>query len=248
MSRLAQTARAVLLVVATGGAIAGTSVSPAGDKVPANLLRIELQLDAPRREPMDLRQVRLLRGGAIIDDAFLGLPLPSRDGRVVTILLHPGRIKTGVGPNLAVGPALHEGDRVTLEVDDPPLRKTWWVTAPRRQRIVVDDWPVAVPASGSRGPLHVTPGTVLGRGAADLIRVADAAGRRVAGRGRMAADGSQWLFVPAAPWRSGRFTLRVHPAFEDAAGNRQCAAFEQRNLSGVDCSNEGQRSFVIADR
>lgn len=33
---------------------------PAGDKVPANLLCIELQLDAPRREPMELPQVRLL--------------------------------------------------------------------------------------------------------------------------------------------------------------------------------------------
>jgi hypothetical protein len=246
MRHLARITFAALLVV-NAGVIAGTSVSPAGETVPANLLRIELQLDRPRGEPMDLRQVRLLRGGAVIEDALLGLPLPSRDGHVVTLLLHPGRIKTGVGPNLALGLALHEGDRVTLEVDDPPVRKTWWVTAPQRQPIVVADWPVAVPAAGSREPLGVTPTTVLGRDAADLIGVADAAGRRVAGSARMAADGSQWLFIPAAPWRSGSFTLRVHPALEDVAGNRQCAAFEQRHLSGVDCRDEGQRSFVIGE-
>ncbi len=250
MRRAAHAVCAALLAGAIGpAAIATTVVSPSGKHVPANLLRIELQLDAPRSERIDLRHVRLRRQGAEIEDAFLGLSLPSRDGRTLTVLLHPGRIKTGVGPNLALGPALREGDQVTLEIDDPPLRKTWTVTAAQRRRIIVADWRVAPPpAAGSREQLRVTHGGVFDQSAADLIAVADAAGRRVEGRVQLSADGAQWLFLPSLPWRPGQFTLRIHPTLEDAAGNRQCAPFEQQDLSAVDCRSEGSKPFRVEGR
>jgi len=249
MRRFVQAACAASLIGAAASTVhAATTVSPAGDSVPANLLRIELHFDAPRREPLDMRQVRLRRAGKVIDEAFLGLSLPSRDGRAVTILLHPGRIKTGVGANLALGPVLNEGDRVTLEVDDLLLRKTWQVTAALRRPIAVADWRIELPTAGSRADLRVTPDATLGAGAAALIGVADGAGHRVAGRAQMTADGVQWRFVPFAPWRAGRFMLRVHPALEDVAGNRPCAAFEQHDASAADCRSEGLRPFAVKRR
>jgi hypothetical protein len=61
------------------------------------------------------------------------LPLPSPDAKRVTILLHPGRVKSGDHAHLVFGRALRAGSVVTLVVDDPalaqPVRKTWEVTA-----------------------------------------------------------------------------------------------------------------------
>lgn len=225
--------------------VAAAACVVAGAIAPANLLRIELGLDATRDEVPDLLRVRLWHEGRVIDNAFLGLPLRARDGRSLTILLHPGRIKTGVGPNLALGPALHDGDRVTLEIDDPPLQRTWQVTEARRERLHIERWALRQPLPGSRTPLRVVADAELGAGAPTLIALADASGRRVPGRARLTAGGRQWLFTPSSPWATGRYELRVHPALEDVAGNRPCAAFEQPDLAAADCASETRRSFQV---
>lgn len=236
------------LALAVAAATAGPRVSPASSRVPENLLRIELHLDAPLPVALDMRHVTLLDcDGNTLPAAFLDLPLPSRDGTTVSILLHPGRIKTGVGPNNALGPALHAGDEVTLLVDDPhlpaPVRKRWSVVAARRQKIDPGAWWISPPVAGSRSPLRVEPHTVLGSDARDLIAVADSQGRKVAGVARLSADESLWLFAPVAPWQRGNYTLRIHRDLEDVAGNRLCAAFEQANLQQAVCSNDGAVTF-----
>lgn len=243
MPRGAAASGAVLLMAFA--AAHGASVSPAGATVPANLLRVQIHLDAAASAPLDLRRVHLFDGrGHEIERAFLDLPLPSRDGRTVTVLLHPGRIKTGVGPNLQLGPALHAGQTVTLVVDGL-VRKTWNVTAAARQRLDLAAWRADLPRPGSTAALVLQPDVVLGADARDLIAVADASGRRVAGRAELGGTASQWRFSPARPWRAGRYTLRVHPTLEDVAGNRVCAAFEQREPSHADCRAEARRAFTV---
>ncbi|TFW27640.1 hypothetical protein E4L98_06570, partial [Duganella callida] len=152
-------ASAALLALATGAAW-GASVTPSGPDVAENLLRIELHLERPLAAPLDMAHVTLLdSAGAPIPEAFLDLPLSDRDGKTLTLLLHPGRIKRGVGPNLALGPALHNGQSVTLRIDDPqlgrPLEQRWRVTAAVRQPIDPRQWAVLPAAPGSRQPLRV---------------------------------------------------------------------------------------------
>jgi hypothetical protein len=222
------------------------SVSPEGTVVPANLLRLQIHLDAALQAPLELRRVHLFDGrGREIERAFLDLPLPSRDGRTVTLLLHPGRLKTDVGPNLQFGAVLRSGQTVTLVVDGLALRKTWRVTPAVRQPLALASWRFNLPRSGSTAALVLQADVPLGDAARVLIAVADASGRRVAGRAELGADDSQWRFVPAQPWHAGPYTLRVHPALEDVAGNRLCAAFEQRELRRADCTAEGRREFVV---
>jgi hypothetical protein len=96
------------------------SVYPSGTSVPENLLRIELRFRVPLRTPLDMVHVKLLdREGQLIPDPFLDLPLPSADGRRLSLLLHPGRVKSGVGANVVLGRALRAGSLVTLVIDDP---------------------------------------------------------------------------------------------------------------------------------
>jgi hypothetical protein len=121
-------------------ASAAPLLTPSGPAVPENLLRIVLHLDAPLSAPLDMRHVVLLGSdGVAIDGAFLDLPLAGSDGKSLTLLLHPGRIKTGVGPNVALGPALRAGQSVVLRIDDPQLgrvvQRHWQVQPPLRQAI-----------------------------------------------------------------------------------------------------------------
>src|SRR5437879_1650774 len=94
------------------------TVYPSGSSIPENLLRIELRFSAPLAGTLAMRLVRLLDAERQeIEGAFLDLPLWSADGSRVAFLLHPGRVKSGVGANVTHGRALHAGSNVTLVVD-----------------------------------------------------------------------------------------------------------------------------------
>lgn len=231
-------------------AAAAALITPSGAAVPENLLRIVLHLDAPLSAPLDMRHVVLLDGaGAVIPDAFLDLPLAGRDGREVTLLLHPGRIKTGVGPNLALGPALRAGQSVVLRIDDPqlgrPVERRWQVQPALRRPIAPQTWTLRAVRRGGRAPLLVSFPQALDSDAAPLLALQGPDGRRLAGTATLAAGERAWRFVPARPWRAGSYVLRVHPQLEDPQGNRLCSAFEQADQSAQQCDEEGRREFMI---
>ncbi|MYN16064.1 hypothetical protein GTP81_04805 [Rugamonas sp. FT107W] len=243
-------ASAALLALVPGLALAGASVTPSGPEVAENLLRIELHFDQPLTAPLDMAHVVLLdSAGAPIRDAFLDLPLADRSGTEATLLLHPGRIKRGVGPNVALGPALRSGESVTLRIDDPqlgrPLEQRWQVTAPLRQRIDPQQWTVQTARRGGRGPLLVILPAALDGAARDQIAVQGPDGLRVRGTATLAAGEREWRFTPARNWRPGAYLLRIHPQIEDPQGNRLCSAFEQDAQSAERCEDEGKLAFAI---
>lgn len=240
----------VLALLLPGLVAAGVLVTPSGPEVPENLLRIELHLDTPLSAPLDMRRVVLLdSAGVPIDGAFLDLPLADPDGRAVALLLHPGRIKTGVGPNLALGTALHDGQAVRLRIADAQLgrvvEKQWRVAPPLRQLIDPQRWTVHAVRRGSRQPLRVAFPTALDGDAAPLIALQGPDGRRVAGAARLLSGEREWRFTPAPAWRPGTYLLRVHPRLEDPQGNRLCSAFEQAGQSSQSCAEEGRLEFII---
>jgi len=240
------------LLLATAG-WAAPRILPSGPDVPANLLRIEIDLDRPLLRPLDMSRVALFdERGRSIRVGLLDLPLASRDGRKVTLLMDPGRLKTGVGPNVVLGLALHQGEWVTLSVSDPqlgtPLRKRWRVVPARRERIVPQLWNLQLPVAGGRDPLDVSFSYALGSSAAELIAIAAPNGERVVGAAMLTRGETHWRFVPARPWESGQYELRVHPSLEDVAGNRVCAAFEARKQFDEACTREARVAFRARPR
>jgi hypothetical protein len=231
---------AALAAASVAGATASSPVTPSGDTVPENLLRIELNLARPLRRPLAMDHVRLVDGdGAPLADALLDLPLPAADGRSVTILLHPGRVKTGVGANLALGRALRAGQEVELVVDDPqldaPLHKRWHVTPAQDASLLARDWHLALPRVGTRAALRVDLDATLRSSGARLIAVRGPDGERLAGESRLRDGERAWEFRPARPWRAGHHALVLHPGLEDVAGNRPCAPFEAVALRTLPC-------------
>lgn len=248
--RSAVRAFAVCLAVASSTvvtvALAGpVEIHPAGPEVPENLLRIELRFDRPQRLPFDSRRLALLDArGDEIPRALLDLTLPSADGRRLTVLLDPGRVKRDVGPNVDAGRALVVGETVSLRVLDErpgraPTVKTWHVTTAVSRPLAVEAWRWTPPRAGSGDALVVDLRTPISSTGEALIAVRDSNGRRVAGRTSLGPDDALWRFIPDKPWRREAYQVVAHPDLEDPAGNRRCAAFETLRASAIRCGEGG---------
>lgn len=221
--------------------------------MPENLLRIELRFSAPLLTPLSIGHVKLVDvQGRSIEDAFLDLPLPSADGRRVTLLLHPGRVKSGVGANVLLGRALSAGSAVTLVIDDPalaqPVRKTWQVTPFDAEAPIPTRWSFDAPAVSSRQALTVRLNAAISSSSESLIAVRGPDGKRVRGRISLGDAETMWRFTPDRVWSSGSYAVAVHPDLEDPAGNRSCAVFELKDESHINCDEGAEMPFEVGKR
>ncbi len=100
-----------------------SQVTPSADVWPENVLRLYLTFSAPMRIGEAWRHIRMLddagrpMGGMFVE---IEQELWDPEGRRLTVLFDPARIKRGLvdhineGPPLSVGAALHAGDRRRL--------------------------------------------------------------------------------------------------------------------------------------
>lgn len=237
------------------------AVFPSSSQVPENLLRIYLHFSAPMRAAEVPRHVHLYdaRGREV------ELPFVEVDGglwdpeqRRLTLFFHPGRVKRGVGPNVALGPPLRSGESYTLVVDRElrdarglplaePFRATLVVGPPDHRSPEPARWSLTPPV-GRKGALVVdldepVDHALLGR----LLTVRRAAGDRVAGSTAISHGERRWSFVPDDGWQAGEYLLEVSPALEDRAGNTPGALFETPTGSGASRrdGDEGSREPTL---
>src|SRR3954471_1034578 len=229
--RLSPWARAATLAVALSCSRAEPStpqvvlVQPSGPRVPANLLRISIRFATQVEGPLLPRIVLLRRGGREIQEPFLEQELWSPDGKVLTVMMHPGRVKTGLRARAQMGPILSMGDDVSLALDGHPIKR-WSVGPSAETGPVPSRWKVSTVRAESLQPLVVIfDGPIDGRDVGYLA-IADAAGRRVAGRGKLTVGEGAWKFTPNVQWRAGTYELVIRATLEDPAGNRLGSRFE----------------------
>jgi hypothetical protein len=200
-------------------------VQPSGTQVPANLLRISIRFAAQVGDPVLPRITLLHADGSKIQEPFLEQELWSPDGKVLTIMMHPGRVKSGLMARKVMGPILIAGDNVSLALDGHPIKR-WRIGVANEGGPDTSAWKLSVVKPKSLQPLIVElDGPIDGRDAG-YLGIADAGGHRVAGRGRLTVGESAWTFTPDAPWRAGEYQLVVRGALEDSAGNRVSSRFE----------------------
>ena len=200
-------------------------VQPSGPAVPANLLRLSVRF-AAQVEGALLSRLSLLRAdGRQIQAPFLEQELWSPNGKILTVMMHPGRVKTGLKAQDEEAPILSVGDDVALALDGVPIKR-WRVGPADEIGPMPSEWKVSAVRVQSKQPLAVAlDGPIDGRNA-DYLAIADARDRRVAGRAQLTNGESTWTFTPSAPWRPGAYKLIVRGTVEDPAGNRLGARFE----------------------
>jgi len=248
-SRLRLEAKFVVPIAGGHTAARLASISPSSAALPENLLRFYLQFSAPMSQGKSYGYVRIREeNGSEIERPFLELPqeLWSPDGKRLTLLFEPGRVKRGLVPRVEQGPILVAGHTYTLTVDGTwpdaegiPLQetahKTFRALPPEMSQPDPHTWKIEAPRAGSRDPLVVRFPRALDHAMLEhvltVIRLdvgPDRAGTRseLTGNVRVSDEETRWSFEPREPWRPGRHALLVPTTLEDRAGNSIRLPFE----------------------
>lgn len=217
-------------------------IYPTASVLPENLLRIYIYYPRPMAPDGGLRHVRLLDGtGAVFNGVFLSNrdELWSPDRRRLTLLLDPGRVKTGLDAHEAMGRALVAGQSYTLVVSggaldsaDCPLgQSTQYAFTVGPADFAPPDpakWDFSIPRANSTDPLVIHLGSAHDHlSMAFRLRVFDAKGDLVPGAVALGDAEESWHFTPRESWLSAEYTLAVDERLEDLAGNRPGALFDR---------------------
>jgi hypothetical protein len=215
------------------------SFAPSQAVIPANTLRLYLRFS----EPMARGQLREMVSLSTADGTPVASPFLSLEAELwdlsqtrATLLLDPGRIKQGVGPNVAGGALLQEGQSYRLTVSPQmrsaagrplgaPVSVAFRVGPPESRAIAPEVWEILSPAAGSHAPLSIAFDRIMDSGVVlRLITLHAPDGQPVAGQ--ITSDGGGWSLIPGNPWQAGSYSLIVDPELEDVAGNTIGAPFD----------------------
>ena len=218
-----------------------SAVYPSGSELPENLLKFYLHFSEPMRQGGVYSHVSIVdASGRKVEAVILELEneLWDREGRRLTLLFDPGRIKSGLRPNREIGPALESDVDFELVVADSwldaegrPLkqafRKPFRVSAPDHASPDPGLWTIGPPSGGTREPLTVELGESLDQALLQhMLWVTDSLARPVAGSVVVGFEERSWSLLPEQPWQPGRYELNVNPRLEDVAGNSIAKPFE----------------------
>ena len=216
-------------------------VYPSTDRLPENQLKFYLHFSAPMSRGEAYSRIHLLdQGGDPVDLPFLELDqeLWDREGKRLTLLFDPGRIKRDLVPHEEVGASIKEGETYTLVIDrdwrdaqgqslKEDFKKFFAVVAADRESPDPESWLLTAPQAGSVQPLSLEFPEPLDHGLLmRLLEVMNPQGNFVEGSIQVDRNETRWRFTPHEPWRVGDYSLSVDTTLEDLAGNRVNRPFE----------------------
>jgi hypothetical protein len=223
-------------------------VYPSAALLPENLLKFYVHFSAPMSRGHIYDHIHLRdETGKEIELPFLEIDEELWDPTMtrLTLLIDPGRIKRGVRPLEEIGPALQDGKRYSLVIDriwqdatgnllKEGYEKVFKVGPPDRQPPDPAHWRIQPPKSATRDELTIMFLKPMDHALAQrVITVSGHAGAPIEGDTALEDEERRWKFVPANPWRPGRYQLLVQTTIEDLAGNNIGKAFEVDLFEGV---------------
>ncbi len=226
-------------------------ISPQANVLPANTLRFYVHFRRPGEAHFDRDHLRLLDDEEqVVRDPFLVLSneLWSVDGRRLTILMEPGRIKRGLGSDPSHEPALVVGRAYSLVVTalGQTVRHAFRVNEPVLEAIDENNWCLVPPITGSRDPVVVHFDRVMDTALCENeIRALTPSRELVQARVALAPDGTSARIIPSNPWRAGEHCLVVSRRLEDVCGNRLGEALDH-DLGAGGPPRTGTISFTVA--
>lgn len=230
--------------VRTSSPARALALYPTADSLPENILRFYIYFSKPMAEGRFLEFVRLTREstqqdltGVFFDSVY---ELWSSDRRRLTVLVDPGRVKTGLRAHAQQGRAFRAGETYTLGVragwptlDGQRLEEEarWSFRVAPEERSAVDpsSWQLEPISSAPRARLRLRFSRPMDHvSVAHFIAVVSPCGVRLSGRWRLEEGDRVAEWTPASPWAGALrdHRLRVVGRLEDVAGNNLNAAFD----------------------
>ena len=201
-------------------------ISPQAKVLPANTLRFYVHFPRSAEAHFDRDHLWLLNDEEqVVRDPFLVLSheLWSADGRRLTVLMEPGRIKRGLGADPSHEPALVVGRTFSLVVTalGQTARHTFRVSDPILKAVDETRWRLVSPTEESLDPAVVHFDRVMDAALCeDEIAVLTPSRELVETRVSLAPDGTAARLIPSQPWRAGEHRLAASARLEDVCGNR----------------------------
>ena len=218
------------------------SIYPSGNQVPENLLRFYIYFNTPMKKGQALKYIQLADTAGNIDkQAFMEFKqeLWSPDGKRLTLLFDPGRIKRGVSTNMELGPALLEDRRYHLIISDKwqdvygqslseQKIKKFLVNHAYRQSIKVKEWVIDSPKANSYSPLTVHFDRMMDHALLQsMIQIKDDEKSLVEGHWEILGQEHLIQFIPAKVWQKGTYQIVFDNRLEDVAGNNLQALLDR---------------------
>lgn len=227
-------------------------IFPSSDSLPENLLRFYVCFSNSMQRGRVEAEISLLGpDGEPAPDVLYRAPVElwDRSMRHLTILLDPGRLKRGVGPNRELGPPLKAGLVYTLAVGagmtdlsgsrlPQTVYKRFRVTDAVREPIAVEQWKIVPPMTNSRQPLVLMfPRPLDWALLSHTITIASANEKSIEGQIVIDQGERRWSFTPTSAWAASSYRVRVASSLEDVCGNTAVAAFDRplRSASALAC-------------
>ena len=234
-------------------------VFPSSDSLPENLLRFYVCFSNSMQRGRAEEHITLLGpDGRPVPDVLYRPPIElwDRSVRHLTILLDPGRLKRGVGPNRELGPPLKAGQEYTLAIGSGmldlagrPLRaslyKRFRVTPAIREPIAVEQWQILPPATNSHEPVAlIFPKPLDWALLWHAITITSEHGQPIDGRIAIDRYETRWRFAPTSPWAAGSYLVRVASGLEDVCGNNLLGAFDRPLRSRSDFAGKAANCSI----
>jgi hypothetical protein len=241
-------------------------VFPTADELATNLLRFHLRFD----QAIDVfnvnEQLRLVEfDGAsqrVVEHPFLDFPdgLWSADGLTLTVLLHPGRIKTGLASQVLLAGALRSAHRYEFQGrglfmperdmshgDEWATLKQFQTIAPQSQLMDAETIGLRMLPGKAHSQLLIGFGRSVDRLALEnaLALVHDDTGP-VGYELSLNGPDDEVALSPHTSWRDGNYTIHFADDFEDTSGNRFGQAFESPSTQ-AQVTTSRQLRFSLLD-
>lgn len=213
-------------------AVVGTH--PLSDKLPENLLRFYIYFNTPMKKGQALNHIKLIDADGNIDNyAFMKFKqeLWSADGKRLTLLFDPGRIKRGVSTNLSRGPALIEGKKYKLGISGTwqdvhgqqliiNTLKEFMVVKGYRQHIRINDWGLDVPKANTNDSLTLNFDRIIDHALIQsMIKLEDEENNIIPGYWEILETEQSIQFIPEKNWKQSNYRIVIDSRLEDVAGN-----------------------------
>ena len=209
--------------------------------LPENALRLYIYFSKPMSFENPYDHISLLdQRREKINNAFVVLPkgLWNEDRTRLTVLLHPGRVKQGVGPNLIEGSVLKEGNLYELAISEEwkdangmPLSmsfsKKFYATKAQRNKLRKKDW-VINSICKDECILKLSTGDIPDIELVDnMIAIENEKGKSI-DFNFYPEDNGSFLIRSDAFKKETRFTMVINPRMEDISGNSFLNAFDSK--------------------
>jgi hypothetical protein len=238
---------------------AATSVAaiyPLADSIPKNILFFHVRFTQAMQESEQAwMKISILDDkGELIPNTWRQRSFWLDSGRLLVLMIHPGRVKSGIH---YIGPVFDMGKQYTLVVDSTlkdvygrslgaSATQTYTVVQDQKERLKISSVSAKV-TSGTKEPISVQLNNAADHAAA-------VAGFSIVGpsekevRFTLVQNNTNTLLLqPEQAWQPGRYRIVRAGSFYDCAGNRVNRLFEMKGTETFRDDDKAQTIYVNAE-